>query len=125
MTAERAHHPARPLSPNQAYDICVCSVTVAALSRVAAALAPAHVQRKSSNIVELFDLIDSDKSGTISKEDFDGAMRRVGLDQLRTLQVSLSRNELSRTSSRVDESTEETLESAASTVCFRSRFTTT
>ena len=66
-------------------------------------------------------MIDADSSGTITRDEFSDAMRRVGLEQLRTLQLSLSRNELSRTSSRTGEALEDP-ETALSGVNFGHRF---
>jgi hypothetical protein len=58
------------------------------------------LSRTSSDVTELFNAIDKNEDGVLSRKEFEFAMRSIGLEQLRSLQQSLSRNELSRTLSR-------------------------
>jgi hypothetical protein len=59
------------------------------------------LSRTSADISSLFSAIDRTGAGTISREDFEASMRTIGLDELRSLQQSLQRNELSRQPSRI------------------------
>ena len=54
--------------------------------------------RKSQNASDLFDIISAGE-GQISREAFATSMRQIGLENLVTLQRSLARGELSRTTS--------------------------
>ena len=56
--------------------------------------------RKSQNASDLFDMISAGE-GQISRQAFATSMRQIGLENLVTLQRSLARGELSRTSSSV------------------------
>lgn len=53
--------------------------------------------RKSQNAADLFDMIDQNRQGNISRAEFSSAMRQIGLENLVNLQRSLARGELSRT----------------------------
>lgn len=53
--------------------------------------------RKSQNALDLFDMIDTRKRGRIEREEFQKAMRQIGLENLVNLQRSLARSELSAT----------------------------
>eukprot|EP00941_MAST-03F_sp_MAST-3F-sp1_P005676 g5676.t1 len=59
-----------------------------------------ELSRTSNSINELFVKLDKDQDGQLSKEDFDSAFRQIGLEELKQLTQSLSRNELSRQPSR-------------------------
>eukprot|EP00501_MAST-03F_sp_TOSAG23-6_P002600 GSMAST32.ASY1.ANO1.2741.1 assembled CDS len=54
------------------------------------------LSRTTSEINNLFRSIDTNKDNSLSKEEFESAMRKVGIDQIHTLHHAISRNELSR-----------------------------
>ena len=57
-----------------------------------------RMTRRSQDATELFDMLDHDDDGVVSREVFADSMRSLGVENLAVLQRSLARSELSKTS---------------------------
>ena len=60
-----------------------------------------RLTRPSQDATELFDLLDHDSDGVVSRDVFADTMRGIGLENLNVLQRALARSELSKTTAAV------------------------